>query len=252
MKLSLRQIFLSLFLFLLGVNPAFAFKLLPISRTFAPSGAGATQSYQVVNDSNEKLAVSVSMYERQVDLTGKESYKGADDDFLVYPPQILLQPGAQQTVKVTWVGEAQPPKELAYRMIAEQVPVDLDKPQANVTKPVGQIKVLLRYIGSVYVRPANVQPDVVLEAIAPQKKANGANELAFTLSNRGTAHAVLKNLQLHLSAGSTKVDLKPEQLKDVSGANILAGNKRRFVIPWPDGLPVGSVTATFDFEQPKD
>lgn len=252
MKLSLRQIFLSLVIFLLGINPAFAFKLLPISRTFAPSGAGATQSYQVLNDGKEKLAVTVSMSERQMDLTGKETYKEADDDFLVYPPQILLEPGGQQTVKVTWVGEAQPQKELAYRIIAEQVPVDLEKPQTNVTKPVGKIKVLMRYLGSVYIRPANVKPDVVLETIEPQKGAKGANELAFTMSNKGTAHAILKNLQLHLTAGATKVDLKPEQLKDVSGANILAGNKRRFVIPFPEGLPVGPVSATFDFEQPKD
>ena len=77
MRLSFRRILLSFFLVLLGVQPAFAFKLLPISRTFTPVGSGATQSYQVVNDSNERLAVQVSIVQRQMDLAGKENYKPA-------------------------------------------------------------------------------------------------------------------------------------------------------------------------------
>lgn len=249
MKLTWWQALLPLFLIVLGVQPAWAFKLLPISRTFAPSGSGATQSYEVVNDSNEKLAVTVSIVQRNVDVTGKETYQEADDDFLVYPPQILLDPGKQQTLKVTWVGEPQPQKELAYRIIAEQLPIELEKPPENVTKPVGQVKVLMRYLGSVYVRPANVQSDVILETIEPQDGTNSAKELGLTFYNKGTAHAVLKDLELHLDAGGKKITLKPEELEEISGTNILAGTKRRLVIPWPEGLPVGSVTATFNFKQ---
>lgn len=249
MKLSLRRILLSFFLVLLGVQPAFAFKLLPISRTFTPAGSGATQSYQVVNDSNERLAVQVSIVQRQMDLAGKENYKPADDDFLIYPPQILLEPQKTQTVRVTWLGDPQPTKELAYRIIAEQLPINLEKPQANQTKPVGAVKVLLRYLGSLYIRPANVQPDVILEGAELQKGTNSANELAISFNNRGTARAVLKKLKLHLAGQGKTVDLQPEQLKEINNAVILAGNKRRFVMPWPNSLPVGPVTAKFEFDQ---
>ena len=249
MRLSFKRILLSFFLVLLGVQPAFAFKLLPISRTFTPAGSGATQSYQVVNDSDERLAVQVSIVQRQMDLTGKENYKPADEDFLIYPPQILLEPQKTQTVRVTWLGDPQPTKELAYRIIAEQLPINLEKPQANQTKPVGAVKVLLRYLGSLYIRPANVQPDVVLEGAELQKGTNSANELAISFNNRGTARAVLKNLKLHLIGQGKTVDLQPEQLKEINNAVILAGNKRRFVMPWPNSLPVGSVTAKFEFDQ---
>lgn len=248
MKLSFRRILLSFFLVLLGVQPAFAFKLLPISRTFAPTGSAATQSYQVVNDSDERLAVQISTVKRQMDLAGKESYQPADDDFLVYPPQILLEPQKTQTVRVTWLGDPQPAKELAYRIIAEQMPINLEKPKDNQTQPVGQVKVLLRYLGSIYIRPANVKPDVVLETAEPQKATNSTNELAISFNNRGTARAVLKNLKLHLTGQGKTVDLQPEQLKEINNAVILAGNKRRFVMPWPNNLPVGSVTAKFEFE----
>jgi len=251
MRPSFQQVLLSLFLFLLGVQPAFAFKLLPISRTFTPTGSGATQSYQIVNDKSERLAVQISMVKRQMDLAGQESYPEADDDFLVYPPQILLEPQQTQTVRVTWLGDPKPAKELAYRIIAEQLPIDLEKPKDNQTKPVGQIKLLLRYLGSIYIRPANVKPDVVLDTVAPQKGTQGTDELAITLHNRGTARAVLKNLKLQLASNGqrTAVGLNPEQLKEMNNAVILAGNKRRFIIPWPAGLPVGPVTAKFDFDQ---
>jgi fimbrial chaperone protein len=248
MKTSSRYILLSLFLVLLGVPPAFAFKLLPISREFTPTGTGATQSYQVVNDSDERLAVEISMVKRQMDLAGKESYQEADDDFLVYPPQILLEPQKTQTVRVTWLGDPKPEKELAYRIVAEQLPIDLDKPKENQTKPIGQIKVLLRYLGSVYIEPANVKPDVVLEAAVPQKGTNAADQLAITLNNQGSARAILKSLKLSLtSAQGTAVTLQPEQLKGMNNEVILAGNKRQFVIPWPTGLAVGPVTAKFEF-----
>ncbi|MEH2361154.1 fimbrial biogenesis chaperone [Nostoc sp.] len=248
MKLSFRRILLPFFLVLLGVQPAFAFKLLPISRTFTPTGSGATQSYQVINDSNERLAVQVSIVQRQMDLAGKENYKPADQDFLVYPPQILLEPQKTQIVRVTWLGDPRPTKELAYRIIAEQLPIDLEKPQANQTKPTGAVKVVLRYLGSLYIRPANVQPDVVLEGAELQKGTNSANELAISFNNRGTARGVLNKLKLHLTGQGKTIDLQPEQLKEINNAVILAGNKRRFVMPWPNNLPVGAVTAKFESE----
>jgi len=252
MRLSFQRILLSLFLVLLGVQPAFAFKLLPMSREFAPVGSGATQSYEVINDSNERLAVEISIVKRQMNLAGEESYQEADDDFLVYPPQILLEPQKTQTVRVTWLGNPNPAKELTYRIIAQQLPVNLEKPKDNQTQAVGQVKLLLRYLGSLYIRPANVKPDLVLETAELQKGTNGINELAISFYNRGTARAALKNLKLNLTSASGQgatVALQPEQLEGMNNAVILAGNKRRFVMPWPNNLPVGSVTATFEFDQ---
>ncbi|MDZ8186432.1 MAG: fimbria/pilus periplasmic chaperone [Nostoc sp. ChiSLP02] len=251
MKFSLQHILLTCFLLILGVQPALAFKLLPISRVFTPSGSGATQSYEIVNDGNESLAVEMSVVKRQMDITGTESYSDADDDFLIYPPQILLQAGEKQTVRVTWVGDPKPTLELAYRLVAQQVPIELQPNQANQTKPVGQVKVLMRYMGSLFIRPQNVQQKVVVDTVKLQKGNNGANELAITLHNEGNARAILKKLSLSLQVQGTTVQLNSEQLAGINNAVILAGNKRLFVIPWPVGLPVGEVSTTLNFEQQK-
>ncbi|MFM6192110.1 molecular chaperone [Planktothrix sp.] len=250
MKRSLRH-FLSFIFFIIlsGISPALAFRLEPISRVFEPAGAGATQSYEVINDSAEQIAVELSMAERKISLEGQETTESADDDFLVYPSQIVLPPQGVQSVRVTWLGNPNPEKELAYRMIAEQLPINLNNPeesQAETTS--GAIKVMFRYIGSVYIRPKNAESKVVLNGITHEKGTDGNDRLVITFENQGTRRAVLSELNLNLTSQGSQLTLKPEQLEGVNNGVILAGNQRRFSMPWPQQLPIGEVTGTFTFK----
>src|SRR5947209_1744831 len=114
--------------FLLVAVPAVqAFSLAPITMEFAPSGRGANRAFQVENPSDQTVAVQISMLSRAVDLDGQERNAPAEDDFIVYPSQVLLKPQQVQTVRVQWVGQARPDKELTYRILAEELPIDLTK-----------------------------------------------------------------------------------------------------------------------------
>ena len=248
LKFSLPSILSSALLLASAVLPASAFQLRPMSRVFAPSGNGSTQSYDIVNDSDEPLAVELSVMNRQMDLDGAETQTAADDDFLIYPSQIVLNPGETQTVRVTWLGDPQPTTELAYRLVAAQVPVELGTPQTNETKAVGAVKVMLRYLGSVYIHPENTAPKVVLDSITPRTDANGTG-LEITLNNQGNARAFLKNFRLHLvSSTGTPMEVTPEQLKDISNTTILAGHQRRYFLLYPDAASVNPTSATFEFD----
>ena len=250
MKISVRHFFsFILFIILSGISPALAFKLDPISRVFEPAGAGATQSYEVINDSEEQIAVELSMAERKISLEGQETTESADDDFLVYPSQIVLPPQGVQSVRVTWLGNPNPEKELAYRIIAEQLPINLNNPeesQAETTS--GAVKVMFRYMGSVYIRPKNAESKVVLNGITHEKGTDGNDRLVITFDNQGTRRAVLSELNLNLTSQGSQLTLKPEQLEGVNNGVILAGNQRRFSMPWPQQLPIGEVTGTFTFK----
>lgn len=249
MKFSLSSLLLSAVLLAVPAFPAAAFELLPISREFAPAGRNATQSYEVVNDGDEPLAVELSMLRRQTDINGTETYSSGDDDFLIYPTQILLEPGKTQSVRVTWLGDPQPTTELSYRLLAEQLPINLDQADENQTRPVGGVQVLLRYLGSVYIRPANPAANVVLETIEPQPDASQPPGFAITLNNQGNARAVLRNFHLHLVLPTGEsVSLQPEQLTSINNSVILAGHLRRFIIPYPNGFSVSPTTATFEFD----
>ena len=231
-------------LFLLASVPAaLAFTLVPIKMEFEPAGRGANQAFRLENDSSNTVPVQLSMLTRQMDLDGKETNAPAEDDFLVYPPQVLLKPNQVQTVRVKWLGTPKPEKELAYRILAEQLPVNLEKEKPGESR----INVLVRYLGSVYIVPKGAKAEVVLESTAPQTDAAGKRRIELIFHNRGKAHSMLNDLRLKIQAGGKTVELGPEALPNVAGENVLAGQKRRFLLPWPEGLPEGPVQVTFDF-----
>jgi fimbrial chaperone protein len=184
-----------------------------------------------------------------MNLDGSDRLQDADDDFIVYPTQVVLAPHRKQAVRVQFIGEPEPDTELAYRIIAEQLPVHLKEEQ----KPGASVRILVRYVGSIYVRPKSAEHEVVLENASPQELEDGSTGLAITLRNRGTAHAILSNLKLSLSsengAGPVGVTLSSELLKGMTGENILAAHSRQFVVPWPAKLPHGPVGVSFVFDK---
>jgi fimbrial chaperone protein len=232
-------------LLFLALPAAQAFKLVPIRMEFAPAGRGANQAFRLENESSNTVAVQLSMLTRQMDLDGKETNAPAEDDFLVYPPQVLLKPNQVQTLRVKWLGTPKPEKELAYRILAEELPVNREKDTQNG----GKINFLIRYLGAVYIVPKGAKADVVLESAMPRTDAAGKRQIELIFNNLGTAHSILSDLRLKIQAGGKTVELGPEALKNVAGENILAGQKRRFSLPWPEGLPDGPLQVTFDYSK---
>ena len=229
---------------LLFASPAArAFTLTPIRMDFAPGGSGAEQSFHLENNSSNTVAVEVSMLIRQMDLDGKETNTPAEDDFLVYPPQVVLKPNQVQTVRVKWLGARKPEKELAYRILAEQLPVKMEKEKPGHSR----INVLLRYLGSVYIVPKGAKADVILESAARHADAAGKPQIELIFLNQGTAHSLLSDLHLKVEAGDKTVELGPEALANIAGQNILAGQKRRIRLAWPEGLPDGPLRVTCNF-----
>lgn len=235
---------------LLVAPPAWAdatYQVTPSTLNLDPIGSGANDSFQVISTGDEPVAVEIHVTGRQVDIDGNEVQPRAEDDFIVYPPQILLQPGESQTVRISWLGEPNPESELAYRIITEQLPIQLSQQAANATSATIAITALFRYVTSVYITPDTAEPNVILESASHQNE-NGQDQLVLQFHNQGTAHQLLTDLTLTLNSGGQTVKLSPEQLEGVNGQNVLAQHQRRFVIPWPSGLPVGSVSAEFTIQ----
>lgn len=238
---TLRSLGLSLVLAAGLALPAQAFKLTPIEMEFSPSGRTATQTFLVENPNAAPEAIEIRMYSRDMTEAGEDILVEDLESFVVFPAQIILQPGQQQAVRVQWIGDPAPAQELAFRLIAEQLPIDLGEEQAEG----GQMKLLVRYIASVYIVPDGARPNVVLQQAGPAADGSGL-ELLF--ANPGSAHALLTDLRLTVKDGSGQVVLGKDELASVSGQNVLAGHTRRFVIPWPAGIARGPVDVTFGFD----
>jgi fimbrial chaperone protein len=226
-----------------------AFELIPIVQDFSPVGADATQTFGIVNKDKEPVAVQIAIVKRDVAFDGTETLTPAEEEFLVYPPQAIVAPGKVQVVQVRWLGDRAPKQELAYRIIAEQLPVQLEQ---NAPAGGGVVNILLRYEGAVYVVPPGVKPDVRLEGVARVETADGP-KLAVTLANRGSSHGIVTNPVLSLRGRGTdgrslSVDLNAEAVDLLTGANVQAGNRRQFLLEWPAGLAAADLTATLKAE----
>jgi P pilus assembly chaperone PapD len=153
-----------------------------------------------------------------------------------------LQPKASQVVRAKYSGDPSPKAEIAYRIIAEETPLHLkrDTPGASVFLTV-------RYVGSVYVVPKGTKADVVLVSASPVTGPKG-QQLELVLENKGSRHAILDSAALTISGGGvTKPMDKAVVEKALNGENILAQSRRRVLLPWPQGVPFGAVTADLKF-----
>src|SRR5437764_2764311 len=163
--------------------PAFAFKISPFNADMAPAGPGARLDYLVENESSDPTAVQIGVVRREQAKDGTETLVQADDQFLIFPAQLILLPKEKRTVRVQWLGPVKPQKELAYRIVAEQLPVDLGK--ASEAK--NNLRMLVRYLTALYIVPPGVHPnlarDVVVEGAEPGLDGAGRHTMDVTLAN---------------------------------------------------------------------
>ncbi|PWQ95235.1 fimbrial biogenesis chaperone [Leucothrix arctica] len=222
MKLRQNPLFKSLiFAAAVLVSPlASALQMEPLSLVLKPAGAGANQIFSVINESDKPIAVQFNMTTRQQ--KGAEEVRlPADDKFMIYPPQTIIPAKTAQKVRVQWLGDSRLQDEQAYRLIAEQVHVSLDKEPTGVT-------MLMKLVGALYVQPSKTQSNVSVSAVQPQ-----GDKLSVTIANSGTRHQLLNKAILSLKHGNQVITLKGDQLLGMEGKNVLAKSTQRFLIKKP-------------------
>lgn len=226
-----------------------SFDFSPISLSLGTTGFLAVGNFTVKNTSDRKVPIQIYIVSRDPDINGKEVYNETpeiDDLFQIYPSQVVLNPGEKRSVRVTWTGGGALKKEMSYRIISEELPFEVDEPNKTYSKPVANVKIASKYIGSLYVTPTGSQPTLVAKA---QPSHEEKPQLLLEIENQGTAHQVIQKSSLKLTSAATKttVDISGTVLDNLLyNQNVLAGKTRRFILPWPQGLPVSPVKASFE------
>jgi len=94
----------------------------------------------IVNTLGEDRAVEISAYARTQNEKGQEK-RIPSKDFFIIPRQTKILAGQNQTVKIIWQGSKDLLKEQAYRLIVEQLPIDLPIQNEKNEKSVTSVKV---------------------------------------------------------------------------------------------------------------
>lgn len=224
-------------------SSAAAFKFTPFSQDFEPAGSKASHTFYVTNDGDTAIAVEITIRHRAMAADGSDSLDDAEDDFVLFPSQIVLPAGQRQAVRVQYIGSPGIDTEKAYRIIAEQLPIDLD----SEAKTGVNIDFLLRYVGAIYVVPSGAVGRIEV-GTAEIRKSGAGRELALTLRNEGNAHVILRDASMKVvdPRGGT-FELTGDALGEVQSGNVLARAERTFIIPVAPGLPTGAARVDLDF-----
>ncbi len=195
----------------------FSFKFNPMSQAIELDSGRKSVQFIAENETNEKMAIEFSVKERKMDQLGKEDLPDTKS-ITIFPPQLIIPPKEKRTIRVNWNGPSDIKSELPFRVIAEQLPLDVEG-----KKKASGIQMLMRYMAALYVTPKNVQSklEVVIQSSTP-------SELSLLVKNTGNKHQILSKSVLVINKGGKKWVLKENDLKPLQGENVLPGSERLF------------------------
>lgn len=237
-----------------------AYTVSPSLMTLLTAGSGSSAFLQLENKEMKPAAIEVTIQEHHKDLDGK-SIPGAqaDDDFIIYPAKLVMTPGDEVNVQVRWIGEPALDIERAYTLVTREVPIP--RKAKNQPDDLAEIRidvtVLMNYEGRIYVTPPGATPKIVVESVAERSQPKPAGEGSSTaesslfeviIVNQGTAHQSMANMSLvFVPLDAIGTPLKEHAVTlfatQVPGMrpHLLAGDRRRLLIPRPAALPAGPV-----------
>src|SRR5712691_4500356 len=231
----------------LPAGDAQAFRFSPFRAKFEPSGSESNQLFQVENNTAVPATVQIRIAERRIDVDGGETMRDNEKDFAIYPAQMILPPQSTRSVRVQWIGDPNLKEERAYRIIAEQLPVNLSKE----TPKSSSVKILVSYHGALFVTPPGLSQNVTLDFFGITQEPDQKRMLELVLHNRGTQHALLRDLKLTIKDDRGNVVTLADEaaLKGMTGESILAEQRRRFLLRWPRTLHGTPKQVEFTFDK---
>lgn len=213
----------------------FAFRLDPMSGSIELKDNQTYFNFIIENQTTQPLPVQISLYERGMKDNGEDELKETEE-ISAFPDQLIIPPEQKRSVKVTWNGKPKDLKaEKAFRFVAEQLPLDLKKSKTDRSG----IKMLLKYVAALYVNPEGTESNVNCELMPTP-------ELACT--NSGTKHQILTFKNLSFEDGKKKIEMSKDELKKISGENILVGGKRTLNLSFKSELKELKAPAKVNFK----
>lgn len=237
--LRIRFVLLAAFFFVAVAFNVFSFSFSPMSVSIDPSGPGAVMTYKVTNESDKQLAVSIKVATRVIEIDGTEKNEPADKLFIIFPARVVLKPNSAQNVKIQYRGTPTLPTEVAYRVIAEQLPVDFTKAEGS------GVNILLTYVAALYVTPKNVKHKIEFASAVGAKK-DGIPGLFVTIRNAGSLHGLISTPILKIQTPQSIMEFSGDLMREIDGQNLLASSQRRFFVPWDASMEGTQYTGSFE------
>ena len=234
-------------LFAVTAPGARAMSVTPILTDMATAGRDSRSTITVVNTGATTLPVEINVSRLDLGENGELGLTPDDEDFLVFPPQAMIAPGASQVFRLQWAGEPDIAASRSYALMVNQIPVD-SQSEGTVLELVYSVVVYVN------VSPLQGNDDVRLVRIAPITDEHGGRKLEVVVENRGNRHHYVSRDRILITAasGGWSRDFRASEFASSVGIGLVQpGKTRRFILPVepPAGVTVLSGEMTIDEER---
>jgi len=233
---------LALFLVLViasSANLANAQNVQPMVYELAPIGNKSSTDLRIENTKSSAITYELSAVKVSHDEFGEETRTPAEDDFLIYPPQTLIMPGKTQIVKVKYIGEPLLEQSQTYRVLVNELPVDLSGGESS------GVNVAINFSTLCNVTPAGSSAALnVTELKAGEQDA----KWSITIENSGNRFSRLSETIVEVTNKndpSQKQIFKNEYIGDIFQKNLVAPkSKLTLQMPAIEGFDVENTQIT--------
>jgi P pilus assembly chaperone PapD len=226
---------------IMNMTPAHGFSVQPLAVEMVAIGSNSRATLQVENDGAQPAPVEVVVKKLEIGVDGKTTETAAGDEFLVFPPQAVIPPGATQSFRVQWTGAPDIKKSQGYMFYVNQLPV---KRKASETG----VQMMLNFGVLVNVAPAGAESSLKLvkAEAASEGKKHGA---MVTVENPSAMYSYFSDAKLTLESGSWRKVLSSSELRQLIGYGIVQpGKTRRILVPADVPAGVGKIEAALDYK----
>jgi P pilus assembly chaperone PapD len=182
----------------------------------------------VINtDQKRPKAIRVKALKWQLDHQGND-IRSPTDDLILFPIQFILPAGGRRSIRVASRIHVAPALEDSYRVMVQEVPVDLQGENEIRTG----VRLITSYATAFYIAPLRPLSKLVIKDLTITQ-----HQLNFTLLNNGNAHTHLHELSIMILQDNKEYIIdEPEALKGIYNENMLANGQRAFIYTWSDSL----------------
>ena len=243
--------------------PSSGMNVSPMVIELTSAGASSTARIQVLNVLAQPLPYEVRVYRIEFGPTGEIAETPADSDFVVFPPQGVVQPNERQMVRVQWVGGPLDSSR-GYYVAIDQLPVPLDPSKIDKQKASVNVQVVYHMKVLVTIAPPGAEPKVSVESARPvmvappkvegiaQPDAAPVPGIAVTVVNSGKRYAMMAGATWTidgkgLDGKPLKVVLSKSDMGQILGAGYVPALNGRRTFDVPTGAAFANAPITVKF-----
>lgn len=205
----------------LTASPAYPYAVSPLNLALDPVGDGAVERLRIENPGAKPVTLSISVWQALIAEDGSIEEVPADDDFLIFPPQMIVGPQQTQVVQLRYVGEPSLAQSHMFLVRTEQVPVDLESGDSQVNLQVG-----VNFVTVVEVAPDGAAAKLDLASFTPTQEG-----LQVRITNSGNLHGHLRPLQFAVTGSSGTKTIAINDLEVGRSSRVPPNGARTILLP---------------------